>query len=469
MVIVLALIYLLSGATFLGYDGDIMYRVSESLVLRHSVQIVDPYWQVNQPYSFYGIGTSLALLPLVAVGVMLAHQGQLAIGLLEPVVTAISVFVLYRVLIALGVGERRGVLLALTYGLGTLAWHYAIVVFGEPLVGLGMLLALLALLTYQRTGETRWVAAASAAVGWTVLTRWDSLLLIALPLTVYAAILVRRRAPTLLAQGCAALAWAVPLALALGINLSYDWLRYGNPLSGGYAETPGFSTPLLTGLIGLLFSPGAGLFVYTPVLLLVPLGYSRLYRRWGAEAVLIAVLTLGRILFFARWWDFDGHSWGPRYLIPLLPLLLIPVAFVRFGPALRVIAAVLISVGLLIQALGILVPYEGMAFGRVQSQTLARLHLQQVYPGCVMCDYRSETAVSRIIDFDWHAAPLFTQSRLLFEGDVYPVWTRFSPPLIASLTVSGLLLTVIAWRRPTRRGLSPARAGRSEGGDQRIA
>jgi hypothetical protein len=86
-----------------------------------------------------------------------------------------------------------------------------------------------------------------------------------------------------------------------------------------------------------------------------------------------------------------------------------------------------------------------------------------------MCDYRSETAVSRIIDFDWHAAPLFTQSRLLLEGDVYPVWTRFSPPLIVLLAVSGLLFTVIARRRASLRWPFPTRADPPRPAEQRIA
>lgn len=468
MLLGLVLVYVLSGTPFLGYDGDIMYRVSESLVLRHSFQIVDNYWQVNQPYSFYGLGTSLAFLPLVAAGELL-HQGKLLIGLLEPIVTALSVLVLYQVLRALGVARRRSLVLALAYGLGTLAWHYAIVVFGEPLVGLGMLLALLTMLTYRRTGQARWVALSSAAVGLTVLTRWDSLLLIGLPLTVYAAVVVTRRASTLAAQANAAIAWALPLTAALAVNLGYDWLRYGNPFSLGYAETPGFSTPILTGLIGLLFSPGAGLFVYTPALLLIPLGYARFFRTWAAEGVLIAVLVVGRLLFFARWWDFDGHSWGPRFLVPLLPLLLIPIAFIHFGAILRAIATVLISAGVLIQVLGILVPYEGMAFGRVQEETLARLHLQQVYPGCVMCSYRSVTAVSRVIDFDWHAAPLITQSQMLLRGDIYPLWTRLTPALVALFGGSGLLLMVVARRRPRLWAPWLARADPPEEIERRIA
>ena len=61
-----SIIYLLSGPVYYGYDGEIMYRVSESLVLRHSIIVTDPIYHYLQPYSSYGIGTSLALLPFGA-------------------------------------------------------------------------------------------------------------------------------------------------------------------------------------------------------------------------------------------------------------------------------------------------------------------------------------------------------------------------------------------------------------------
>ena len=68
------LVYLLSGPVFYGYDGEIMYRVSESVVLRHSIVISDPIYHYAQPYSPYGIATSLALLPFVALGQLLMHD-----------------------------------------------------------------------------------------------------------------------------------------------------------------------------------------------------------------------------------------------------------------------------------------------------------------------------------------------------------------------------------------------------------
>src|ERR1700682_988324 len=45
--------YLACGPTVIPYDGDIMLRVTQSLVNRHSFQIVDPVFHLNQPYSSY--------------------------------------------------------------------------------------------------------------------------------------------------------------------------------------------------------------------------------------------------------------------------------------------------------------------------------------------------------------------------------------------------------------------------------
>ena len=44
------LVYLLSGPVFYGYDGEIMYRVSESLVLRHSIVITDPIYHYTHVF-----------------------------------------------------------------------------------------------------------------------------------------------------------------------------------------------------------------------------------------------------------------------------------------------------------------------------------------------------------------------------------------------------------------------------------
>lgn len=100
-----------------------------------------------------------------------------------------------------------------------------------------------------------------------------------------------------------------------------------SPLSAGYAGDhgvttvmpfsgmPGFSYPLILGLVSLLFSFGKGLLFFAPGLLLV--GRVRRARPelapfFDASLVFLA----GLLLVYSRWWAwYGGWTWGPRFLL----------------------------------------------------------------------------------------------------------------------------------------------------------
>jgi hypothetical protein len=128
---------------------------------------------------------------------------------------------------------------------------------------------------------------------------------------------------------CRLLAFSTPLVACAAVALWYNHARFGGILESGYnVETTreGFGTPLLVGLYGQLFSSGKSIFLYAPVLMLSWGGFSLFKRKFGAEALLFASIVVINVLFYAKFisWAGDG-SWGPRYLIPFLPFLLIPV------------------------------------------------------------------------------------------------------------------------------------------------
>jgi hypothetical protein len=81
------------------------------------------------------------------------------------------------------------------------------------------------------------------------------------------------------------------------------------------------------GLVGLLVSPGAGLFAYSPLLVLLPLWWPGFWREHRAEALTVLALAAsflvlcGRFLFWTGLWSAPG----PRYLFALTPLLLLPL------------------------------------------------------------------------------------------------------------------------------------------------
>ena len=433
-----AFVYLLSGKTFFGYDGEMMYRVSESIVLRQSIQVVDPIYHANQPYAGYAIGLSLLMAPLVALGALFLHDPRLLVTLLEPAVTAGTVVTLNLLLVELGCSWRRSLLIALAYAFGTLGWYYSSVLFTEPVIGLCLVVVVLGILRHRRSGGMWWLVIAGSAVGLAILMRWDSVLTVAGPVGLYALWVVGRVMGSARSRISRLAAFGLPIVLAIGIELTYDLLRFGQPLGGSYAADPlGFSTPLLKGIFGLLLSPGVGLFVYTPVLLMSIVAFPWFLKQWKVEAALLLLLFVVRLGFFARYWSWDGGAtWGPRFLVPLIPLLLVPLAFLPRNRRIEIATIALAAVGVAIQLLGQLVPY-GLYYGTVVPRLTTQLGLCH---GCLPFPGPQSEAVSNITDFDWRYAPLTVQVNYLLQGITAPPWGAivFAMPLLLGLVGYGL-------------------------------
>jgi len=156
---------------------------------------------------------------------------------------------------------------------------------------------------------------------------------------------------------------AVPVAAALLLTLAYNYARFGNVLDTGYLRdsTAAFG-PVSRGLVGFVASPGRSLFLFAPVTALGLAAFPALWRRDRATAVLLGGTVVILTLFYASnlYWDAD-RSYGPRYLVPLLPFLCLPLApWFDLPPTSAwrrlLLAVVLLSV--LAQAPGVLVDFS---------------------------------------------------------------------------------------------------------------
>ncbi|HET9847797.1 MAG TPA: hypothetical protein VFR68_04490, partial [Candidatus Dormibacteraeota bacterium] len=410
-----------------------MIRVTRSLVTQHSLRIQDPVMHLSEPYSYFGLAVSLLLVPLFALGQLLFHDGVVLLSIYEPLVAALTVVALLRLLVELGLSWRKSLSMALLYGFGSVAWYYSGVLYSDQLVGLMLTVGVLGALRYDTTQQRRWALATGAALGLAVLARWDAALLVALPIGGF---LVARALPQLRNRVGArevvdALAFAAPLFIVVAINLAYDVLRYGRPL--GYGAVGGFSTPLLTGLYGLLFSPGVGLIVYVPLVILAPFGVRALYRHRPSVAMLLSSLILIRLLFYALWNGWDGGStWGPRFLVPVLPLLFVLIAFVPARRWLPAIVIPLAALSIAVEVVGQLVPY-GMYFGRVANQLSQSPAVVQACGSCTL--HRRMEIVNQSIDFDPRYAPLVGQIDMLRRGMIDPLWAHLLPVVPVMLLV----------------------------------
>jgi len=123
----------------------------------------------------------------------------------------------------------------------------------------------------------------------------------------------------------------LPFAILLGI---YQWLCFGSPFRTAVEASTSFTEngllfgvlriPRLDALYGLSFSPYRGLFFTAPVLLFSFIGLIMMRRRRERYAVVLIAATFFIVLAAFNGWN-GGCAFGPRYLLPIVPLLGIPM------------------------------------------------------------------------------------------------------------------------------------------------
>jgi len=83
------------------------------------------------------------------------------------------------------------------------------------------------------------------------------------------------------------------------------------------------ATPLFQGMGQLLFNQEVGLLVFVPWAVLVLMGFSSFFHQHRAEAVLCGSLFVVNFFFFAKYASWHGGMVaGPRFLVPMVPFLL---------------------------------------------------------------------------------------------------------------------------------------------------
>jgi hypothetical protein len=335
------------------YDSKIAVATAKAIAQGHlHLDSADDVYGRHLPYSHYGIGMPLVILPLSVLQQAFHAPPEVLVTLASPLLLAGSGAVLYVSGRQLGWSRRLSLAGALVFGTFTMALQISQDLFSEPGVAFATALLMLGLLRW-RTGRPSgpWLVGLGTGTG--VLFRTDSILLLGVGLVLLPAFVPWRR---LLGQPWAWVGLMLPIVAAVAWTGWYSMIRDGTPIPQVYGG--GFRTPLLQGLYGLLLSGGKSLFVFNPFLLLAIPGAVGLWRRDRALTVLVLVLVATRVLFFARWsaW-YGGVAWGPRLLMPVVgPLSLLAVYALsripRLPVALRVPAAIGVA-GLVVVSAGV--------------------------------------------------------------------------------------------------------------------
>jgi hypothetical protein len=344
-------LYLLTtGASIDNPDGQSAYLTTRNIVLHHSLAIQPSEQQgamFEKPgpsgviYSKYGPAQPLLQVPLFLIGQAIGadgeqHSTQAAVALLHVFTTAATLPLISMIAWIIFQSRPVALALALIYGTATMAWLYATLTYTEPLLTLVLLLVVLLLLRVERQ-YTRHPLIACIVAG----TLAGGLPLIKYPAVVYLPVLLwytwqasrsyaaaqpvesRERKKTWLAFA----GFLAPILVGGLTVAGYNYFRYGDVLDTGYhiMELIRFPRPPWYGFYTLFFSLGKSIFIYAPPLLVALVAFPRFVRQAPTFGRFMLLLAGCSIVFYAvvRPWS-GAWSPGPRYQLPILPLLLLP-------------------------------------------------------------------------------------------------------------------------------------------------
>jgi hypothetical protein len=352
LTVVLAIFYTVLGNDRIGSgDGETMFQVTRALAENGRLHLppgilspVDvtltsdadteiPYTitgRDGRTYAKYGLGQSLAALPLYLLGMAgraltgNAHLPRAASLVLNGLLTAATAGLLFALARELGFSTRTGIIVALAFALCTPAWAYTHTFFSEPLVTFCLTGAGLAGVRFVRQDRTIWLVVMGSALGLALLTKISALA--ALPaFALYLICSWRDKGSPLPLIARQAAAGLVALGATVGLILLYNLLRSGRPFDFGY-HTANWQTPFLQGLAGLTLSSGKGILWYAPPVILGIIGLPSFARRFPRVALFCVGLPLSYLLLHSlyTYWA-GGWCWGPRLILPALPFAILPI------------------------------------------------------------------------------------------------------------------------------------------------
>lgn len=428
------LLYALTSSGDLIGDSEKRWKVAERIVDARWFDLPSGSAPTNargcdgKEYSVYGPGQSICLVPFVAAGrtlsvLLLPEQGAdrmlgqlLASLLFFPLCGALAVVLVSAVVADMTDDRAAARWSAMIFGAATMHWHHTVNTYEESQIAVCLLVSLWAVQRAWRRNGWGYPLLACAAMGVGLCFRASSVVVSA-PLGAAALCYdltsgvgskhKRRRVGQWIAAGVLGLG---PFLLAAG---AYNALRFGSPWDTGYGSTRVlrmagvglFDTPLLTGLSGLLISPGKSVFLFNPVLLLGICGFVPLWRTHRGLAIILAGTSFCTLIFHAKYTFWSGDlAWGPRYLASMMGIWILAIVPVLQGVRFRKSVAALVTISVCVQAASVVYNFGLEFFQDLRHGTIPDGYVWRPGESQLFCRFRN-IALHASGRPDYHSIP----------------------------------------------------------------
>ena len=383
-----------NGGHFDANDGIETFLVTESIVLKHTAKL-DPTVPSVDALSFnirptmqalHSIQTGTSLKPdepmkpmysmrpliLSAIGVplyMIADLLNISPIPVTAILTNSTILAFTSVIVFCFASEltksrKVGFVASLIFGVTSFAWPYNTSLFPQPLESLFLIAA--TYFTYKSSLNKKRTHTVLGALFLGLSLNTHPTSFIFLPaLLGYAILKLRNRKNIIL--------FAVVLGFLILFLCCLNYIRFGSPFDFGYGTYGSLQVHSgWIGLLGLVFSPGAGLLFFFPIVILLPFAIKKMYSKDKILSILFAYVIVSAWLYFGTLsygepfaWSGAG-GWGPRYLVPLTPFISVALAYLIMDSSriMKVIVSSLSVIGFVVNLLGILTWYAyGYSYG----------------------------------------------------------------------------------------------------------
>jgi hypothetical protein len=439
-------------------DGIIMFEYAKALLFQHSYVMNPPVvWGGIYPVSKWAIGQTLMYIPILALLSATVMAGRPNIqqipyragelfyfklmdnpayqvsSLVFPILTAATAILVYVLGLQVGLTRKWSAAAALVFGLASPVAVYARFDYAQPLASFLLLLTIVFAIQLARRRYLGSILS-GISMGFAILTRPETLFYGGLALLIITLSARFTGEPT---DRFVPVRRVLLLFLTIGgfvlINQAINALRFGSPLAIGYQVPSGNRfvfdfAHLAKAVAGNLFSPGRGLFLFFPLSLFSTWGLIQVWKQSRRIAFALGSIPLLALALYSAWYDWSaGISWGPRFLIPVLPYVTV-LAFFGLYQAGRIPPKLWQGTGGLLIFAGWSINLQGQLFDFLGFYASRKLSPAEIILG----DYQ----------FGWHFSPILAGWKWGIEHfaiDSYLIRNMLDGNLLATVLIAAIL------------------------------
>ncbi len=399
----------------------------------------------GREYSWFPIGSVLFAFPFFIIGELSGIPSANLISIMSLLISAFTAVVVFLFSVTLGYSRRASLSVSIFYGLGTMAWYYSKDSGDHTLETFFVLLSIYFMCRYSINKRVSPLLFSAFSIGLAFLARPTSILVIP-PLLILMISQYpeesdfKARLKFLMGRGALFFLSLLPF---VALFFWYNYCRFGSIFETGYGLMPArlgldffTGTPLLTGLLGFLVSPGKGFFYYSPIAVLFFFSINIFRKKHPLPAFCFVLIIMLYLFFYSRniYWHGDW-TWGPRYIFVITPFTIIPIAalmdsFIQKGKNIqKMLVYTIFAISMLVQISAVSVNtfkyfYHLIIEEKVKFTAAYGEGAQPIY------EPPPETY------FDWHRSPIWAQIKFireiggnLLKGHRYAVPSKQVPPV----------------------------------------